>query len=72
MGYSAMVRVTREPDRWTAIVRVPSDAVESRGILRIGLERTDSRGLRSAWPRAMLPWQAVPGRAVIDLAAWDR
>jgi hypothetical protein len=40
-------------------------------LLRMGLVRVDSAGRRSAWPRPMMPWQEQPGRALIDMAAWE-
>lgn len=71
-GEAVQVRVTREPNRWIALVSLPPDAVEEHGILRLGIERTDSRGVHSAWPRATLPWQDAPARSVVDLRAWDQ
>lgn len=62
--------VTRRPDAWTFRIPLPPGAVEKDGVLRLGLVRTDARGQRSAWPRAMLPWQDEPGRAALDTSAW--
>lgn len=62
--------VAAEGRRWSAWVPLPSGAIEPDGILRIGIERTDARGVRSAWPRPMLPWQIEPGRAALDTSAW--
>lgn len=56
---------------WWATIPVPASAIEPDGTLRVGLVRTDARAVRSAWPRAMLPWQAQPGRAALDVSAWD-
>lgn len=66
----AAVRIARETDRWFAWVPVPAGAIEPTQRLRLAIERTDARGLRTAWPRPMLPWQTEPGRALIDLSAW--
>ncbi len=71
-GQGAAVRVMREKSRWIAVVTLPGDCIEAGGVMRLGIERTDSRGVHSAWPRATLPWQETPGRAVFDLAAWDK
>lgn len=60
--------VVRKPDRWMARIRLPEAAATPR--MRLGIERIDARASRSAWPRPMLPWQAEPGRAIVDLAAW--
>jgi len=30
----------------------------------------DSRGLRTSWPRPMMPDQPEPGRVIADLTAW--
>lgn len=68
---SEIAVVTRERDRWTAIVPVPSGAIDSDGALRIAIERLDAAGGRAAWPRALLPWQEEPGRVAIDLTKWN-
>lgn len=65
------VTVIRREDRWIALISIPDGCVEPSGVLRLGVERTDARGRHSAWPRPMLPWQFEPGRAAIDLSAWD-
>jgi len=31
----------------------------------------DARGVRTAWPRALTPWQEEPSRAVLDTTTWD-
>ncbi|MBL9032532.1 MAG: hypothetical protein JNM80_12605 [Phycisphaerae bacterium] len=69
-GSTEGVQVSREPDRWTVRLTIPAGTIEPDGIVRIGLERTDGRGVRSAWPRPMLPWQVEPGRVAVDLSAW--
>jgi len=62
--------VTRAVDRWSFRFNPPPGAVEHDGTLRLGIVRTDARGVRSAWPRPMLPWQAEPGRAALHTRAW--
>ncbi|MGQ0627890.1 MAG: hypothetical protein ACT4PL_07290, partial [Phycisphaerales bacterium] len=62
-------RVTR-PGRWSAWVLIPARAIDREQRLRIGLERTDPRGVHTGWPRAMMPFQTEPARAVIDLSSW--
>jgi hypothetical protein len=57
-------------DRWAVRLTLPQDAVAPNGLLQLGLVRIDPRGLRSAWPRPMLPWQEEPARAALDTAAW--
>lgn len=64
------VRVIREDGRWACLIDVPDGAIEERGGLFIAMERVDRLGVRSTWPRAMLPWQREPGRAAIDLTRW--
>ncbi|MFN0133632.1 MAG: hypothetical protein ACKVW3_14030 [Phycisphaerales bacterium] len=64
------VEVVRSADRWTIRLAVPSSAIDADGVLRIAVDRTDGRGVRSAWPRPMMPWQSEPGRAAIDLSTW--
>lgn len=64
------VQVTRRADRWIARIPLPADAVESDGVIRLAVERIDSRGVRSSWPRPMLPWQPEPGRVALDPRAW--
>lgn len=57
---------------WSVTIPIPPTAISSSGEpLRIAIERTDAQGRRSAWPRAMLPWQRTPGRAAIDLSSWS-
>lgn len=56
---------------WRVSVPVPASAIERGERLRIALVRVDERGVRSAWPRAMMPWQREPGRALLDLGGWD-
>lgn len=74
-GTPARVHMTTTPGApvgsWWATITVPASAAEPGGTLRLGLVRTDSRAVRSSWPRAMLPWQTEPGRAVFDVSAWD-
>jgi hypothetical protein len=65
-------RVAIEPKRLSCWIPLPAQAIEPSGVLRLGVERLDERGVRSAWPRAMMPWEAEPGRAAIDTRAWER
>jgi hypothetical protein len=67
------VRISRQADRWAAWIPVPEEALDrdGSGLLRVGVVRVDERGVRSAWPRAMLPWQKEPGRVCVDLGAWE-
>jgi hypothetical protein len=69
-GPVAGATVTRREDRWVCQTPLPAGVVDEDGLLRIGIERTDARGHRSAWPRAMLPWQVEPGRLRVDLKTW--
>lgn len=66
------VAVRSEPDRWACWVPLPAQALPADGRLRIAIERTDARGVRTAWPRPMLPWQREPGRVVVDLNMWGQ
>lgn len=66
------VRVIRGVDRWSFRLTLPSRAVEKDGTLRIALTRVDATGKRSAWPRALLPWQDEPGRVAVDTRAWGK
>lgn len=63
------VVVRREARAWRATIPIPASALEP-GRLRFALERVDSRGLRTSWPRPMMPDQPEPGRAIADLTAW--
>lgn len=63
--------VSTFPGGWSARLVIPERVIEARGsALRLGIERIDALGRRSAWPRALLPWQGTCGRAAIDLSAW--
>lgn len=52
-------------------IPLPPGAIEHDGLLRIGIIRMDARGVRTAWPRALTPWQDEPSRAVLDTTTWD-
>jgi hypothetical protein len=69
---TATTAVSRVPGGWCATVTLPPAAIDASGVLRIGVEHVASSGLRSCWPRPMLPWQTEPGRWAIDTTAWDR
>lgn len=70
-GFDPEVEIDTFPGGWSARLVVPERAIESRGdMLRIGLERHDALARRSAWPRAMLPWQGSCARAAVDLSKW--
>ncbi|MEO1583525.1 MAG: hypothetical protein AAFR96_03005 [Planctomycetota bacterium] len=56
---------------WSLRVPIPEAVIERGRTLRVGLQRVTDRGVRSSWPRAMLPWQASPPKAAIDLSVWD-
>lgn len=58
-------------DRVALHIPLPPGAIEDDGLIRIGLVRMDARGVRSAWPRALTPWQDEPSRAVLDTTTWD-
>jgi hypothetical protein len=64
--------IRREADRWVAFVDIPSDAFEPDGTLVLGAERVDARGVRSVWPRPVLPWESNPPRIAVDPATWRR
>jgi hypothetical protein len=67
----ARTAIARPPDgRWSCKLAIPARCVEADGTLRVGVERVEAGGRRSAWPRAMLPWQAEPGRWAVDLTVW--
>ena len=65
-------KISRIPGGWCATIMLPADSVDASGILRLGVDHTQPSGIRSCWPRPMLPWQDEPGRLAIDTGAWDR
>lgn len=66
------ITVVRESDRWIASVPIPPEVIEPGRGLRIGyLRDRGAAGVREAWPAALLPWEEQPGRALVDLSAWD-
>ncbi|MCB9847904.1 MAG: hypothetical protein H6814_05770 [Phycisphaeraceae bacterium] len=65
------VAIERTDDAWIATINIPADAIEAGGILRLGIERFDASGARATWPRPVLPWQESPGRAALDVSAWN-
>lgn len=58
-------RVTRSESGWAFVIDLPD--VER---LQIGIEHRSATGYRTAWPRAMFPWQPEPGRIGLDLTKW--
>jgi hypothetical protein len=62
--------VSRVGGKWFARIPIPERCIDADGTFRIGIERKDALGRRSAWPRAMLPWQSEPGRIIVDTRAW--
>lgn len=67
---ASTIPISRGTDRWSFRLAIPPGAIERDGLCRVALVRIDALGRRSAWPRAMLPWQAEPGRAALDTSAW--
>ncbi len=68
---SSRIVLAKHDAGWSAIIPIPASGVgASEDPLLIAIERVDARSRRSAWPRALLPWQAAPGRAAVDLSAW--
>ena len=65
------VSVLRLADRWVARVPVPAYVIEDDGIVRLGAVRRDGFGMRSSWPRRLLPGQIEPGRVAVQTRAWD-
>ena len=64
------IAVSRGPDGWIAAVPLPTSLIP-RGLLPLAIERVHERGGRWSWPRPALPWQATPGRVIVDLTAWQ-
>lgn len=67
----ATIAIARTPTGWSFHVPLPRGAIERDGLVRLALTRTDGRGRRSAWPRAMLPWQREPSRIAVDTTTWS-
>jgi hypothetical protein len=65
------VSITTTPGAWIATIDIPPSAIEPGGILRLAIERYNQAGQRATWPRPALPWQPAPGRAALDLSAWN-
>lgn len=84
-GREPLLPVTRSATGWSVRVPLPPGlpgtvaSAETQPdtppgtprMLRMGAVRVDSAGRRSSWPRPMMPWQEQPGRALIDMGAWD-
>ncbi len=65
------LEVADQGSRWSVSVPIPREALEPGGILRLGLTRRDPRGVRTAWPRRLMPWDNEPARAAINLKTWS-
>ncbi len=70
-GSEATLDVADEGDRWSVSVPIPLEAIEPGQVLRLGIARRDPRGVRTAWPRRLMPWDREPARAAIDLKTWS-
>lgn len=70
-GTPGKIRVLRRDGGWSFRLPLPGHIVEADGTIRIGVTRTDALGRRTAWPRAMLPWQEEPARALVDTTTWN-
>jgi hypothetical protein len=68
-GENLPVTIRVDGERWVAQIVLPAELVAGPRV-RIAMERIDARGVRSAWPRPMVPGQPEPGRLAIDLTAW--
>jgi hypothetical protein len=66
-----LLGVSEEAGRWSMTIGVPREAVEEGGVIRLGISRIDSRGVRTAWPRRLLPWEDEPARGAIDTRTWS-
>src|SRR5690606_26709274 len=62
--------IRRERDRWIVFVDLPQDAFEPDGTVIVGAERVGARGVRSVWPRPVLPWEEAPPRVAFDATTW--
>ncbi len=65
------LNVADQGTRWSVTVPIPREAIEPGGILRLGITRRDARGVRTAWPRRLMPWDREPTRAAINLNTWS-
>ena len=55
---------------WAMDLRLPASVIGADGVLRLGVER-EHAGIRTSWPRRVLPWQDEPGRLPIDTRVWS-
>jgi hypothetical protein len=65
------VEVFRLTDRWVARLALPATAIEPGQVVKMGVLRVDGCGVRSSWPRRLLPGQREPGRIAVRLDAWS-
>ena len=63
------VRDALAPSRWTVEIDLPEGILRDNELLLLGIER-EAQGVRTAWPRRMMPWGTEPGRFAIDLGGW--
>jgi hypothetical protein len=70
-GEEILLGVSQARGKWSMSVPVPRAALEPGGVVRLGLTREDARGVRTAWPRRLMPWEDEPSRAAIDVRAWS-
>ncbi|MEC9374253.1 MAG: hypothetical protein VYC34_10435 [Planctomycetota bacterium] len=70
-GAPRAIEIAQEADRWSFVIEIEESMIERDRTLLVGLVRDDALGRRSSWPRPLLPWASTPGRAQVDLGAWQ-
>ncbi|MBU6413047.1 MAG: hypothetical protein KGS45_06200 [Planctomycetes bacterium] len=69
-GNTAARSVTDAAGNWFVEVLLPRRAVDEDGLAQIGVVWSSGDGVRASWPRSMLPQDASPGRALLNLGSW--
>ncbi len=64
------VTVVRDDERWAAWIALDPALIGDDLLVELGLIRTDARGVRTSWPRPLLPVRDEPGRVRFDLSSW--
>lgn len=62
--------ITDADGNWYVEIVLPNSVVERDGLAQIGVIWMNGDGVRASWPRAVLPMESTPGRAILNLGSW--
>lgn len=69
-GGTSARSVTDASGNWFVEILLPRRALDEDGLAQIGVMWDRGDGVRASWPRALLPLDDSPGRALLNLGSW--